>query len=39
MMNEKIQASSAKTKKGWWVRFLDRLVKTNKESLQQGCRT
>ena len=26
-------------KKGWWSRFLERLIKANKDSLQQGCRT
>jgi len=38
-MPEKSHAPSGEIKKGWWSRFLDRLIKANKESLQQGCRT
>ncbi len=38
-MAEKTQLPSGETKKGWWSRFLERLSKADKESLQQGCRT
>jgi hypothetical protein len=37
-MNEKSYSPSKEIKRGWWSRFLDRLIKANKESLQQGCR-
>ena len=38
-MTEKALSPSKEIKKTWWNRFLDRLVKANKESLQQGCKT
>jgi hypothetical protein len=38
-MTEKPHALTGNLKKGWWGRLLDRLIKANKESLQQGCKT
>lgn len=39
MTMENTRPPSKEKRKGWWSRFLDRLIKANKESLQQGCRT
>jgi hypothetical protein len=38
-MNEKSHTPSGKPQKGWWSRFLDRLIKANKEAPRQGCMT